>query len=88
VARRAGLPASVVARAQQILDLLERNERTAGRRELVDDLPLFSVSSHSEHAATEPSPLERRLAEIAPDELTPRDALELIYELRAMMRKP
>jgi DNA mismatch repair protein MutS len=45
VARRAGLPASVVARAQQILDLLERNERTAGRRELVDDLPLFSVSS-------------------------------------------
>ena len=88
VARRAGLPASVVARAQQILDLLERNERTAGRRELVDDLPLFSVSCHREPAATEPSPLERRLAETAPDELTPRDALELIYEMRAMMRKP
>jgi DNA mismatch repair protein MutS len=88
VARRAGLPASVVARAQQILDLLERNERTAGRRELVDDLPLFSVSCHREPAAREPSLLERRLAETAPDELTPRDALELVYELRAMMRKP
>jgi DNA mismatch repair protein MutS len=88
VARRAGLPASVVARAQQILDLLERNERTAGRRELVDDLPLFSVSCDRKLAATEPSPLERRLAETAPDELTPRDALELIYELRAMISKP
>jgi DNA mismatch repair protein MutS len=85
VARRAGLPASVVARAQQILDLLEQNERTAGRRELVDDLPLFSVSCPSQPAAVELGPLERRLAEIAPDELSPRRALELIYELRAMM---
>jgi DNA mismatch repair protein MutS len=88
VARRAGLPASVVARAQEILDLLERNERTAGRRELVDDLPLFSAACQREPAAAEPSPLERRLAEIAPDELSPRHALELLYELRAMMREP
>jgi DNA mismatch repair protein MutS len=86
VARRAGLPASVVARAQEILDLLEQNERSAGRHALIDDLPLFSAGSRNKPSSGLPGPLEQRLAEIAPDDLTPRQALDLIYELRTRMR--
>ena len=40
----------------------------------------------SRRAAPGPSALEARLAEINPDDLTPKTALELIYELRALLR--
>lgn len=82
VAQLAGLPDSVVARARVVLDALEKGERTGGptQKSLIDDLPLFS--------ATPPPPppkrtgLEDRLAEIHPDELTPREALQLLYKLK------
>ncbi|MBM1220715.1 DNA mismatch repair protein MutS [Ponticoccus sp. SC2-23] len=89
VARLAGLPTSVVERARVVLEALEKGEREGGRaREaLVDDLPLFSAAPPV-HAAPAPAPtasaLEERLGEILPDELTPRQALELIYELKGL----
>ena len=55
---------------------------------LVDDLPLFSAAmAEPQHpaAAAGPSALEARLAAVRADELTPRQALELIYELKAML---
>ena len=83
VARLAGLPDPVIARAEEVLGLLEKSEQRAGRRELVDDLPLFSA------AAPRPGPvrsaLEEKLSSIAPDELTPREALDLLYDLRRML---
>jgi DNA mismatch repair protein MutS len=84
VAKRAGLPPSVVARAQQILDLLERSELSATRRELIDDLPLFaaSIPASSDMGL---NPVESRLREIIPDDLSPRQALELIFELTSLM---
>src|SRR5690606_37677545 len=46
VARLAGLPESVIARARQVLAALEQGERARGGRTetLIDDLPLFSAS--------------------------------------------
>ena len=48
---------------------------------LANDLPLFSNAS----AAAEVSAVEEELAEISPDELTPREALDLIYRLKRML---
>lgn len=87
VARLAGLPQSVVDRARIVLDALEKGEREGGARQkaLIDDLPLFAASPPP--APTKPaktSELETKLAEIFPDEMTPRDALQALYDLKAL----
>jgi DNA mismatch repair protein MutS len=88
VARLAGLPASVVDRARVVLEALEKGEREGGaarQKALIDDLPLFSAASRPTTPAparTQVSALEARLRGITPDDLTPREALELIYDLR------
>ena len=88
VARLAGLPASVVERARVVLEALEKGEREGGRaREaLVDDLPLFSAAPvvAAPVSTSARSALEDRLSAILPDELTPREALDLIYELKGL----
>ena len=87
VARLAGLPDAVVARAKDVLTQLESSERHNPALTLVDDLPLFSAELHREKKKAEtagPSPLDKRIADIHPDDLTPREALELIYELKRL----
>jgi len=85
VARLAGLPETVVERARVVLDALERGEREGGRaqRGLIDDLPLFSAV-RAAPPQNRPSALEQMLAEVHPDELSPREALELVYALKAL----
>ena len=86
VARLAGLPAAVVERARVVLDALERGERERGgkAKALVDDLPLFAAAARPAPAPAPASAVEARLRAILPDELSPRDALALVYELRAL----
>lgn len=88
VARLAGLPAAVVARAHVVLDALEAGEREGGgkARALVDDLPLFSAASSTPAPKAMPSEVEARLKTVLPDEMSPREALALIYELKGMVR--
>ena len=90
VARLAGLPETVVARARIVLDALEKGEREGGAktRAMIDDLPLFAVSPAPQPAPAKPaiSELETRLRDIHPDEMTPRDALGALYELRALLK--
>jgi DNA mismatch repair protein MutS len=83
VAKLAGLPQTVIARANEVLAVLEKSNRGEGEGALFDDLPLFSVATPSRRAA-QIDPLAERLAAIKPDELTPREALELIYKLKAL----
>jgi DNA mismatch repair protein MutS len=85
VAKLAGLPGPVVERARIVLDALERGEREGGaaQKALIDDLPLFSaVAAQPAPARSAPSPLKEKLAGIHPDELSPREALDLIYQLK------
>ena len=83
VARLAGLPYAVVERARAVLDLLEEAERSGGKSaRLVDDLPLFSSPAASTPPAKRDTALQDRLKTILPDTLSPREALDLVYELR------
>ena len=86
VARLAGLPESVVERARVVLAALEKGERESGQQKaLIDDLPLFAVTpAPLPHAPGTSSRVEERLSEIYPDELTPKQALDLLYELKAL----
>ena len=84
VARLAGLPAVVVARAQKILQKLEVGHSRAAPMALIDDLPLFAAAASPPAAARE-SLVEKTLAAVAPDELSPRAALALVYELKALL---
>ena len=85
VAKLAGLPPEVVSRAREVLQELERGEAKGGRSAtaVIDDLPLFTPQS-GPAAESEKSRLEARLEEILPDELSPKEALELIYELKGL----
>jgi DNA mismatch repair protein MutS len=90
VAKLAGLPATVLARAEEVLHHLEQGEAKAGPARLAEDLPLFAAAARPKASSPssmppEPSPLENAMREIHPDELTPRDALELIYRLKAIL---
>ncbi len=87
VARLAGLPAPVIERAREVLEVLEAGDRAGERksRMVLDDLPLFRAAPPvAPNPPPTPSPVEERLAQVHPDELTPKEALQLIYELRAL----
>lgn len=86
VARLAGLPPIVVKRAEQVLDSLEHDKKNANIRELADDLPLFANLREKEEQK-QPSPLERELAGITPDNLTPREALDELYRLKSLLEE-
>jgi DNA mismatch repair protein MutS len=77
VAALAGLPKSVIADARRTLAELERGTQRApgGSRATSPQLPLFSA---------EPSALERALDALAPDALSPREALDALYQLKAL----
>jgi DNA mismatch repair protein MutS len=87
VARLAGLPDRVVERAGEVLARLEKNDRrAAGAERPLDDLPLFAAARPRSYAANaKPSPAEAALAELNPDELTPRTALEALYRLKRLL---
>ena len=87
VAQLAGLPPSVVDRARVVLDQLEKTEREGGKQKaLIDDLPLFSVAAPPPPPPPKVSPVTDMLNDVLPDELTPREALDLIYKLKEAVR--
>ncbi len=88
VAKLAGLPPAVIERAKLVLAQLEAADRTAPAHRLIDDLPLF--------AASRPAPAPQRdaaldalleaLAALSPDEMSPREAMEALYALKAKLK--
>lgn len=82
VARLAGMPPAVVSRARDILTRLEEDNQTKLR---LDDLPLFSPSRAAEPVSRAPSKVEGMLKTVNPDDLSPKEALELIYNLHKML---
>ena len=83
VARLAGVPAPVVRRAGVVLAALEER---AGRLTDAAALPLFAAAGTSPTAPPLPDDaLREALAALRPDELSPRDALDVIYRLQALL---
>ncbi|MDG2521483.1 DNA mismatch repair protein MutS [Caulobacter segnis] len=81
VARLAGVPTPVVARAREVLERLESEAHAPAR---LDDLPLFAATA-PEPVRTGPSPMEKALAELDVDGMSPREALDALYRLRTLI---
>ena len=90
VARLAGLPKAAVLRAKRVLDELEADKSD---HTVTDDMPLFSFSEDEAGAGPPPekadkptsAPAVDLLSEIEPDELSPKEALDLIYQLKGLV---
>lgn len=82
VAKLAGLPPDVLARARSVLAKLEAGrDATGGIAAGLDDLPLFAAAAEPDRVA---DPIASALAEIDPDSLTPREALDHLYRLKRL----
>ena len=85
VAKLAGLPASVVERARVVLEALEKGEREGGpgAKALIDDLPLFAATpAPALQKPAKSNGIETKLEALLPDEMSPREALHALYELK------
>jgi DNA mismatch repair protein MutS len=81
VAKLAGVPNDVVARARSVLDRLEKGRaETGGLAAGLGDLPLFAAAAS--HEKEQGDALRGRLQALDVDALTPKQALELLYELK------
>ncbi len=88
VAKLAGLPKLVVKRAEQVLDSLEHSDKSTYITKMIDDLPLFaSIQKKMEEKEEkeELSPLFQAMRQTNPDELSPKEALEKLYELKNLL---
>jgi DNA mismatch repair protein MutS len=95
VARLAGLPTQVIDRAKQVLKQLEEHDRKRPASALIDDLPLFSanrpIAASATQASTQAIPDEIRqfldtLKSLTPDDFSPREALQKLYELKTQAK--
>ena len=81
VAKLAGLPPQVVARASAVLGKLEKGRaETGGLAAGLGDLPLFSAAMDAAEAKVDA--LREKLSDLDIDALSPRAALDLLYELK------
>ena len=83
VAKLAGIPSCVLERAEQVLSQLE--EKKQEQKPLFDELPLFSVAMQSTYKKE--SAVETALKELNVDLISPREALDELYKLKAMMEQ-
>ena len=89
VAKLAGLPGAVLARASEVLTELEKADGRPKPSDLADDLPLFSAAKGAPApAAPRQSALEATVGALRPDAMTPREALEAIYTLKGLLDRP
>jgi DNA mismatch repair protein MutS len=74
----------VIARAEEVLALLEKDQQAGATAKLANDLPLFAALARPASKAATVSAVEQALAEVTPDALSPREALETLYRLKAL----
>ena len=87
VAKLAGIPKSVVVRAEAVLRQLEDSDRHKNKKTIIDDLPLFNfdldeISDETPEIVADDG-LGKFVDEINPDEFSPRDALDMLYKIKA-----
>jgi DNA mismatch repair protein MutS len=86
VAQMAGLPKAVIARAEEVLKRLETGESQQRASRAMEDLPLFNATVTAITPALNPE-VESILNTLNPDALTPKEALELLYRIKALGTK-
>jgi DNA mismatch repair protein MutS len=84
-AKLAGVPKPVLARARQVLAQLENGAGPHGPLTLPTDMPLFSAPVKAAAGDAEPHPVLEKLAALDADSLTPREALDALYALKAAL---
>jgi DNA mismatch repair protein MutS len=82
VAKLAGVPPAVVARAREVLDRLETE--TVSHAQL-DDLPLFAATASAASGVAEPSAVEAALSDLDLDGMSPREAMDALYRLKGLI---
>lgn len=93
VARLAGLPPAVISRANDVLTTLQESEQSGKIAQLSDTLPLFQAivpqQSQQQQQSTQPASSNTSAHEaldmleaINPDDFSPKDALEYLYQLK------
>ena len=88
VARLAGLPSAVLGRAEQVLDELEAGQHGAvDAGMMAGQLPLFDYHQQAKNTITVEDEIAAALDALEPDSLTPREALDELYQLKAMRPK-
>ena len=80
VAALAGVPPAVIKAARKYLQELERHSATTHAPALQQQLALAMPIETEEHAAVQ------CLRELNPDAMTPREAMEALYKLKAMAK--
>ena len=84
VAKLAGVPPSVVARAREVLERLEGQASSPAR---LDDLPLFAAAAEPAAPVFKgPSEVELALGELDLDGMSPREAMEALYRLKGLAK--
>ena len=86
VAKLAGLPPAVIARAEDVLRALEEGREGHKPLARIDDLPLFSAAQPVK-VEVKASAVEDALRDVSPDTLTPKAALDLVYTLKELLAK-
>ncbi len=82
VARLAGIPNVVIQRAENILHRIETGKSAHNISEISEDLPLFSTLKEKTSENPTHDKIVSKLETINPDLLTPRDALDILYDLK------
>ena len=85
VGQLAGLPEPVIDRAEEILAALQSGEQGCAAAHLGDELPLFQARKPASEPKNSSSKLAKTLAATNPDKVTPREALELLYQLKSLV---
>jgi len=91
VAELAGVPKSVVRRAASLLSALEKQNGSLAVGGALGALPLFAAAAGPDDDGDEALPddeLRRALTDLDPDRLTPREALDALYRLKALLPAP
>jgi DNA mismatch repair protein MutS len=86
-AKLAGLPQAVISRAETVLHKLEQSRDTTPAKDLLSDLPLFSAT-HTAPKPVEVDHLRIAIKDMNPDSLSPREALEQLYDLKRIIGEP
>lgn len=94
VAKLAGIPNSVLKEAQRRLNILEKQQQQQNlsiqQTDLFDDIEIESVNEveHTQEALpAEPSLVELELAKLELDHLTPKQALDTLYQLKSLLKQ-